>query len=225
MNAVNPSTAAVTTLASDSFNRTVVRRPRDRRPGRSWTQSAHAANLSVAPGVASFTIATAGTDATAFLAAYRTRTPRPMSLSTTDKAGTGGGIYAYVAGRRISVNNEYHARSEYRRLKVTLSLSRFTGSSTDAAIGTAVCLTGVTYTPGLQLRVRFQVTGTNPTTLRLKVWNASQAEPAAWQITATDNTAVLQAKGPAGLRGYLSGSATNAPVVLKASNFQEIPSV
>ncbi len=225
VNPANPSTAAVTTLASDSFNRTVSGGLGTADQGGAWTAVGSAANLSVAPGAASFRIATAGTDATAFLGGVSNTNTETDVTFTTDKAGTGGGIYAYVAGRRISANNEYHARLNIVAGKVTISLARLTGSATEVAIGSAVVLTGVTYTPGLQLRVRFQVTGLNPTTLRLKVWNASQAEPAAWQITATDSTAALQAAGAAGLRGYLSGSATNAPVVLKASNFQEIPSV
>ncbi len=221
----NPTAAEVSTLASDSFNRTVSGGLGTADQGGAWTAVGSAANLSVAPGAASFRIATAGTDATAFLGGVTGTNTETDVTFTTDKAGTGGGIYAYVAGRRLSANNEYHARVNIIAGKVTISLARLTGSATEVGIGSSVVLSGITYTPGLQLRVRFQVAGINPTTLRLKVWNASQAEPAAWQITATDSTAALQAAGAAGLRGYLSGSATNAPVVLKASNFQEIPSV
>ena len=166
---------------------------------------------------------TAGTDATAFLGSVSGTNAETDVTLTTDKAATGGGIYGYIVGRRLSFNNEYHARVNIVGSTVKLSLSRLTGSATDVAIGTAVNLTGVTYTPGLQLKVRFQVFGTNPTTLRLKVWDASKAEPTDWQITATDTTASLQVAGAVGLRGYLSGTATNAPVVLKASNFQVIP--
>jgi hypothetical protein len=144
---------------------------------------------------------------------------------TTDKVGTGGGIYLYVAGRRISANNEYHARIQIVGTAVTISLSRLTGSATDVAIGSALKIAGLTYTPGMALKVRFQVYGTNPTTLNLKVWNAAQPEPATWQLTATDSTAGLQVNGSVSIRSYVSGSATNAPLVTKASAFSVVPAV
>ena len=60
-----------------------------------------------------------------------------------------------------------------------------------------------------------QVTGTNPTTVRLKVWPATQPSPPAWQTTGTDTFAALQNPGAVGLTTYLSGSVTNAPVVVR----------
>ena len=54
-----------------------------------------------------------------------------------------------------------------------------------------------------------------PTALSAKVWRASAAEPAAWQLNGSDSTAGLQVAGGAGLVGYLSGSSTNFPVVLR----------
>ncbi len=48
---------------------------------------------------------------------------------------------------------------------------------------------GLTYAPGDVLNIRFQVIGTGTTTLRAKLWRAGTAEPAAWQLTATDTTA------------------------------------
>src|SRR5690606_18159292 len=38
------------------------------------------------------------------------------------------------------------------------------------------------------------------------------SEPEDWAVSATDSTAKLQAPGGVGLRAYLSGSATNAPI-------------
>jgi hypothetical protein len=78
---------------------------------------------------------------------------------------------------------------------------------------TSATLAGVNYGAGDSLRVRLQVTGTGPTTLRVKVWKAGTTEPAAWSLTSTDNTAGFQAAGSAGLYAYLSSSSTNAPVV------------
>jgi hypothetical protein len=83
----------------------------------------------------------------------------------------------------------------------------------------AVVVSGLTYTAGQQLTMRVQVFGTNPTTVRAKVWRAGQAEPAAWQASVTDSTATLQASGTIGLRAYLSASATITPVTIKFDNY------
>ena len=63
--------------------------------------------------------------------------------------------------------------------------------------------------------MRFEVSGTSPTTTRAKVWLASAAEPAAWRVSAADSTSGYQVAGSVGLRAYLSGTATNSPVVAK----------
>jgi len=55
------------------------------------------------------------------------------------------------------------------------------------------------------------------------VWPASQTEPTAWQTTATDSFAALQNPGAVGMTSYLSGSVTNAPVVLRLDNVTARP--
>ena len=47
------------------------------------------------------------------------------------------------------------------------------------------------------------MTGTNPTTIRVKAWTGS--EPAGWDYTATDSTGP-QLAGRAGLRTYASSA-------------------
>ena len=66
-------------------------------------------------------------------------------------------------------------------------------------------------------------TGTSPTTVRAKVWLGSDPEPDSWTVTATDSYAGLQAQGSVGLIGYLSGSATNAPVNLAVHRLVATP--
>jgi hypothetical protein len=64
------------------------------------------------------------------------------------------------------------------------------------------------------------VTGSNATTLRAKVWNSASAQPDNWLATGTDSSAALQAAGSIGLKPYLSGQATNAPVVVTYSGLR-----
>ena len=86
-----------------------------------------------------------------------------------------------------------------------------------------VNLPGVTYTPGTIMQVRLQVFGTNPTTIRSKVWTSAQPEPAGWQASVTDATAALQSAGSVGLRTYLSGTATNGPETTRFDNLSVVP--
>jgi PKD repeat protein len=68
-----------------------------------------------------------------------------------------------------------------------------------------------TYAAGQTVNVRFQVAGAGTTTLSAKVWTAG-GEPAAWQVTAQDTTAALQAAGAVGLK-YYTGSTGLTTVV------------
>ncbi len=56
------------------------------------------------------------------------------------------------------------------------------------------------------LKVRVQITGDSPTTLRGKVWADGEAEPGGWLFSVTDSTANLQTAGAFNLRTYISGS-------------------
>ena len=71
---------------------------------------------------------------------------------------------------------------------------------------------GLTYAGGDQVRVRVQVTGTAPTTVRAKIWRVGTTEPVAWLVSATDSTAALQVPGGIGLVSYLSSTAPKAPL-------------
>jgi hypothetical protein len=131
---------------------------------------------------------------------------------------TGSGLYVNVTGRRVGTNAEY--RSRVRLMSnggVAVALTALRGSSTVTVLQPDVTVPGVTFTAGTRLAVRMQVTGTAPTTLRVKVWPAAGAEPAGWQLTASEATTVLQAAGSVGLNVFLSADVTNAPVVLRLS--------
>jgi hypothetical protein len=67
-----------------------------------------------------------------------------------------------------------------------------------------------TYTPGNLLTVRLETVGNGTTTLRAKAWLAGSAEPATWQVTATDTTAALQRAGDLRVELYESSTAGRA---------------
>ena len=79
------------------------------------------------------------------------------------------------------------------------------------------------YQPDQVLHLRLRATGTGTTTLQGKLWVDGQAEPAGWNVTATDTTAALQNPGAVGLYTFLSGSATNAPIAVQVDDFEVVP--
>ena len=216
----NPPAGA---FASDAFNRTVASGLGTADVGGPWSANGSASVLSVTPGTANITMSKGGVTSGAYLGSIsRTDSDTTVTL-TTDKVGTGSGVYLSVLGRRISATTNYLGRVRLLgNNSVAISLLSDV-AGTEKVLAGEQTLSGVTYTPGLRFKVRLQVTGTGPTTLRLKVWLATGTEPTAWQLTATDSTATLQVPGSVGLTGYLSGSATNPPVTMKASAFASAP--
>ena len=213
-------TAPNSTFVTDTFNRTVTGGLGTADQGGPWTTIASAPNLSVGGGAAKFNLASTTLSPGAYLGGVSSSDSDITVTMATNKAGTGGGIYFYVIGRRASTNNEYRALLRFLPTgAVGESITRRSGSATDSLITSEQTVPGLgTYTPGDQLNIRFVVTGTGTTSLKLKVWRAGTTEPVAFQQTVSDTTASLQAAGSIGLSTYLSGTATNAPVLISAMN-------
>ena len=223
---ISPSSGVVTLFASDTFNRTVAGGLGTADLGGAWTRvGGVAANLSVTPGFASFLMPSPSIQDSAYLASVSQTVSETDTTFTDTNVSTGtAGVYVYIDGRRVSTNNEYDARVRLTPAGgVAVELTKYAGSATATAIGSEVTLPGVTFAPGTQIKVRFQVSGTSPTTLKVKVWAAASPEPATWTLSATDSSAGLQAAGAVGLTTYLSGSTTNAPTTVKFSSFSAGP--
>lgn len=77
---------------------------------------------------------------------------------------------------------------------------------------------GMSVEAGESLNVAVQAEGTSPTVVRVKVWQAGEAEPSGWNYTLTDSTPGLQEAGSVGVGGYLSGAASNAPINVSFSD-------
>jgi len=127
-----------------------------------------------------------------------------------DKIPQGEAVYAWLVGRSNSGGTEYRGRIALGQGTVSLRAER---ASTDAVtdIG-AEAPTGVTYGPAMYVWARMQVTGTNPTTIRMKAWADGQPEPVAWNLTVTDSQPALQAPGSVGLEATLGSTVSNAPI-------------
>ncbi|MBO4275807.1 PKD domain-containing protein, partial [Microbispora triticiradicis] len=206
----NPSPA----LASDAFGRTVAGGLGSADTGGAYSLSGAASSFAVDSGAARISLPSTSANRRAYLnGVSSTMTDTTFSV-TTDKPGTGNGVYIWAIGRSVSGQGDYRARVRLLSSNgIGLLVSRTDSANAETALGSEQTVAGLTYSAGTVLKVRLQVTGTSPTTIQAKVWRAADAEPGAWQLTATDSTAGLQAAGGVGFGTFLSGTATNAPVV------------
>ncbi|MWA04176.1 PKD domain-containing protein [Actinomadura sp. LD22] len=210
-------TATSAVLASDAFGRTVTGGWGGADTGGAWSRVGSGGVLS-ADGTGRIELPAARNDGGANLNAVSSRDTDLTFTVATDKEGTGNGVYVWALGRRIAGQGDYRARIRLRPSGVvSLQLSRADASNTETAIGTEQAVPGLTYRPGVPLRLRVQVTGGSPTTLKAKVWTDGAAEPD-WQATGTDATAGLQAAGAVGIRAYLAGNSTSAPTVVSVDD-------
>jgi PKD repeat protein len=204
-------------FASDAFERTVTNGLGSADVGGTWTISGGSTNFSVNNGSAALRSAVAGATENAWLnGVSSSNTDARVSLAL-QQAATGGGVMASLMGRVVG-GDDYRARVKVLSTgAVQLAVTR------GATVLSSTTLAGLTYTTGEKLEVRLQVVGTNPTTMRAKLWRTGEPEPSAWQVSASDATAALQTAGSIGLQLYLSGSSTVVPLSVRFDDLMAQP--
>ncbi len=207
-----------TPFAKDAFERTVTNGLGSADVGGVYTLSGGSTNFSVSNGAAVLRSSTAGATENAYLNGVSSADTDARISFALQQESTGSGVYASVIGRKVGAE-DYRARARISPTgAVTLQVNR--GGTSLASL----VVPGLTYVTGDQLNMRVQVVGSNPTTVRAKLWRAGQAEPTAWQVTATDSTATLQTAGGVGFSLYLGGTATVVPVSARFDDFSaEVP--
>ncbi|MFI7121728.1 vanadium-dependent haloperoxidase [Amycolatopsis sp. NPDC049868] len=206
------------TLGLDSFARTVTAGFGPAEAGGDWWVGGPATDYAVRGGAGRITMPSAGAGRSAYLNRIRSTDTDFAARISTDKIATGNGTYISAVGRKVNDAGTYRATVVLRPDgSVRLGLRRSDGTGAETPLTTDQQIAGLTYQPDSMLRIRLQVTGTSPTTLRAKVWANGTAEPG-WQATVTDQTAALQGAGNAGLLTNLSGSATNAPLTVSVDD-------
>ena len=207
-----------TVVAADAFGRTVTGGFGTADTGGAWTLSGGNTNFAVNSGSGAVTLGAAGASRSGFLNAVSTAAFDGTVTVSADKIADGGGMFASLLGRRLN-NNDYRAKIKVgSNGAVSLYLTRVINNAETTVAG-PLAIAGLTMAVNDPVTIRLSLTGTAPTVLSAKVWRASAAEPAAWQLSANDSTAGLQAAGGAGLVGYLTASSTNVPVVLRFDTF------
>ncbi len=198
--------------AADSFMRSVAAGWGVADHGGAWSVVGRASRYSVANGVGRQQLSAGGTLRSVLEAARLVDSDAQVRLSL-DRVPNAA-AYLYVGGRRIGAD-DYSARVKVNPGgSIGLSLTR---TNTVIANGS---IPSLSVGANEWLRVRVQTEGSHPTVIRAKVWKAGSAEPASWQVTASDATAVLQAAGSPVVASYLSSSATNGPVTMAADDLE-----
>ena len=212
--------AAGTVLAKDSFARTLAQGLGSADVGGPWTTTASASRYSVTGGAGNWIMQAPGNAPAAHLKNV-VATDADLSFKVNlDKNATGGGVYLSAVARSVANQGEYRAKVRFTSTgRIYLGIVRTTATGAETNLTSETSIAGLSGTNGEQIGVRVQVTGKETAAIKAKVWLASGAEPAAWQLEVSDSTAGLQAPGYTGILTALSGSATNAPVTARISDY------
>ena len=215
---VSRNIAAVATasaLAADTFERVVTTGWGSADAGGAWNTTA---GFSAAGGLGKMTMATKGQTRTNILSGVSAADVNATLDVALDKIPDGSGAQFSYLVRRTSAG-DFHLKLRYPASGgVSVSLAKTVGT-TETLIATAN-VPGGAIAAGQTLKVRFQVVGSGPTALKAKVWRAADTEPAAWLLSANHTEPLLQAAGQVGVVGYLTSTATNAPLTISVDNIK-----
>ncbi|HET9648570.1 MAG TPA: LamG-like jellyroll fold domain-containing protein, partial [Microlunatus sp.] len=204
-------------LAQDGFARSTSNGWGSADIGGTWTRYGTASLFSVADGTGQIRLATAGSGPRIALESVSSTSSDVSVKVSLDKIAGGGGSFVSVGARTIGTN-DYRTKIKIgTNGALTLYLVKVVNNAETALVSTNLG-SAFNYAAGGTLNVRVQATGTAPTTVKAKVWKTTQTEPTAWQLTTTDSESVLQAPGGVAVVGYLSGSATGMPIVLRVDD-------
>ena len=204
----------VTSIAADSFTRTVTGGWGTADSGGPWSLSGDSTSFSVDGSVGLVRLA-AGAGPTAILKQVATTSTSMTCTVSLDKRPTGTAAGLWLLGRWVPNAGNYRAQVRVGTGgDVAVALARFSPTSGQVILQPAAVVPGLTFTPGTQLAVRVEVTGTSPTTVRARVWQQGSPEPSTWVRSVTDSTAALQVAGGVGFAPYLAAGATNAPITV-----------
>jgi hypothetical protein len=139
----------------------------------------------------------------------------------TDKPSAGAPHEVYLLARNRSGAGHYRLRvALIPGGAVTFIAQKWVaGSQSPTNLGPALTVAGLAHQAGTFIWLRAQVTGINPTGLRIKAWAAGQAEASGWLYAVTDSESVLQLPGSVGILSRLPAASTSAPLMFSYDNY------
>ncbi|MBA2701891.1 MAG: putative Ig domain-containing protein [Chloroflexi bacterium] len=209
-----PVPPARITYADDAFGRTRTGGWGNADIGGAYALQGTVADFGVNGSAGTVTLAAAGANRAATLTSVSARDTDLSFRAATSKVPTGSGQYIYGVIRRVSSSSEYRVKLRLASNGSVFFQATSVVNSRETALGSEIPATGVTWTPGGFIRLRAEVSGADPTTVRIRVWADGTTEPSTWPYAVNDVTPTLQAAGAIGVRAYLSSGASNAPVTV-----------
>ncbi len=211
------------TVVSDAFARTVNGGWGSADTGGKYTVQGTAADYGVASGKGTMTVTSAGDTRYALL---NTPTARDIDIVfrvAVDKVASGGNYIVYAVARRNSTN-EYRPRIQFLSNGSVAVGASVVINNTETILGAWATVSGLTQSANGYIWVHAQVSGTSPTTIKVRAWADGTTEPGTWQYTATDSTAAVQAAGSLGLRLWVAKAATTAPITFSFDDYSVVGS-
>ncbi len=209
-------TATYPVVAMDTFARTVTSGLGSAEIGGAWTVGGAAVSTSVVDGTGRIAVGAARTN-TFKLAAVATRDTDLAHSLWLEQMPSGGGASLWTTGRSTATG-DYRVRLNIAPSgAMTARLVKVVGGL-ESALTTTVAVPGEGYAVNQQVRIRIQVFGASPTTVRAKIWRVAGTEPAAWLVSTTDGTTGLQQAGSLGLASNLLG--TTAVSIIRIDNVE-----
>jgi PKD repeat protein len=209
---VTDGSGAASTI-EDLFERTAGTGWGEAENGGGWTEEGEPGSFLVSDGRGMIQLAAPGQGAATFLDSMSSSSVDLRTAVGVDKRPVGGSLYLRLITRQTERAGAYRTFLQFSPAgEVRLSLDRVKDDGTEVEIAKGLTIPDVVLAGGETVNLRTQATGTNPTTLRAKVWKVGDDEPSAWQIEARDSTPGLQAPGGVGINAYLSKQATNFPL-------------
>lgn len=205
--------SACTGNAVDAFGRSVSNAWGTADIGGAWsTGGGTSADYAVGSGIGTHTLATANSSRRTFMSSTFADFDMYVSIATSALA-TGGFLSGGITARHVDGDNLYTARAAFNTdASITLSIrKRVTATETELVAGTIPALTHVA---GTFYRMRFNGSGT---TLRAKLWLATDDESVAWDLSTTD--ASFAAANLVGIRSISASANTNVNPVMRYDNF------
>jgi CSLREA domain-containing protein len=212
--------STVPPVAADGFNRTSANGWGNADVGGPYTIQGQAANFSVGAGVGSMVVPASGSIRSALLNSTSAQDVDVTFRVRTDKLPAAGNLFVYAVVRRHDgTDSEYRPRLLIGSNGSVSAHASVVVNGTEDDLGSPVVVPGLTLSANSWIRFRAQISGSNPTTIRVRAWADGQAEPSTWNYTITDTSAGLQNAGSVGLRVYVGRPATNAPMRFDFANY------
>jgi RHS repeat-associated protein len=195
-------------LASDAFERSETDGWGEADAGGSYTVSGGGASAaSVASGSGKLSLESGASRLVALNAVSAADVQAYTTFALSEPPADGGTFAGFAL--RAQTSAAYEVLANMGSDGQPIATLR-TGASSVLA---SYALPGASWEDGEIWAIRAEVTGANPSTVRLKVWNTEDPEPATWQLTETDSTAGLQGPGAIGFVGSRESSATSTTTV------------